>query len=561
MRQRLVQDVQMDNSSSDTVYLTSLLTETLLFSASEEHLTDWFEFLASYEPLRISICYEPMPRLLEKLLPDSIVRLARQKLKILRSSSSGDLSLSSGESKEFSEEEYWCMLYAYGPKVEANTVTCALEELKLRKPDSTGTFPILSLALSGPNQFLAGTLANKKIQGHLFSQNGKRFVIPIYEGEDVPSYDTLMSSLPLEIVGSFLCRPDRQDNLSRWGKELMEQKFSILQGTEGDSNSVEERQFGINREVLEIWAEQNESDFLQLTNEYLTMLSKSPRYSQALGDFTDAILCLFLRFQPDEAMKYYRQWSTENFRTVYSTHYGISTFVVQLWQVEHCNSLEHRHFRRELLEECLNDEEIMFMTLAALAGGGEEELWNLVTQEYLVSPYAKERNMGVSILPWFGTYEAINLLDRLKSNDPSQWVLEHTAWAYEVAQQERSCRVVYREALQTRDLFRISAVFEQMEPALSPTARWWHYKIEDEEELYAESQEVDPKLLALVDRFWYHYGGGSLTKGNIEIFGRKLGDHYRGEKIPAGSSPLVRLLRHELPLGGNHYISSDSDSP
>ena len=43
------------------------------------------------------------------------------------------------------------------------------------------------------------------------------------------------------------------------------------------------------------------------------------------------------------------------------------------------------------------------MTLAALVEGGKAELWNLVTEEYLASPYAKERNLGVSILPWFGT--------------------------------------------------------------------------------------------------------------------------------------------------------------
>ena len=58
MKQRLVQDIKTDNSSGDVLYLTSLLTEALLFSASEEQLTDWFEFLASYEPLRISVCYE-----------------------------------------------------------------------------------------------------------------------------------------------------------------------------------------------------------------------------------------------------------------------------------------------------------------------------------------------------------------------------------------------------------------------------------------------------------------------------------------------------------------------
>ena len=49
----------------DVEWLTSLLTESLLFSASEDMLTDWFEFLAAHEPLRISICYEPLPNLLE----------------------------------------------------------------------------------------------------------------------------------------------------------------------------------------------------------------------------------------------------------------------------------------------------------------------------------------------------------------------------------------------------------------------------------------------------------------------------------------------------------------
>ena len=77
---------------------------------------------------------------------------------------------------------------------------------------------------------------------------------------------------------------------------------------------------------------------------------------------------------------------------------------------------------------------------------------DLVTQEYLVSPYAKERNLGVSILPWFGTDEAIEKLDQLKSEDSSRWVREHATWAYEVAQQERSCQEVYREALQTRSV-------------------------------------------------------------------------------------------------------------
>ena len=65
------------------------------------------------------------------------------------------------------------------------------------------------------------------------------------------------------------------------------------------------------------------------------------------------------------------------------------------------------------------------MTIAALAGGGKEELWNLVTHEFLKSHYAKERNLGISILPWFGTNDSIELLENLKSNDKSWWVRNH----------------------------------------------------------------------------------------------------------------------------------------
>ena len=123
-------------------------------------------------------------------------------------------------------------------------------------------------------------------------------------------------------------------------------------------------------------------------------------------------------------------------------------------------------------------------------------------------------------------------------NDSSRWVRGHAWWAYEVAQQERSCREAYREALQTRDPFRISAVFEQMKPALSPTAQWWHRKIE-KEEFGEEPQDIDPKLAALHYRFWYRWGNNSQTKSNIEVFMRKLREYCRGEKLPVGSTPRI----------------------
>ena len=538
LKQRLVQEIQRDNSSSDTIYLTSLLTEILLFSAPEDKLTDWFEFLALHEPLRISICSELQRSLLEELLPEPIVRIAQQKLESFQSSSFDNQDLPSSESKEFSEDDFWFTLYTYGIRNNKNTVKWALEDLKTREPDLERTLPILRLALGDSNQFLAETLTDEKVREHLLSKHGKKFILPVYDGEDnVPAYDTLKLLFPLEIVGYFLCVPNRQDDLSRWGRELMEWLCSILQGTEGDFDSVRELGYTFSQEAFESWAGQNKIDFLQLTDEYLTRLSKSPRYYQALWNFTNTILCLLLRFQPDRAVKYYREWNPEGSKTVYLTHYGVETFFVQLWQIEDCNLPEHHHLRCELLDECLNDEEIMFMTLAALAGGGEDELWNLVTQKYLVSPSAKERNLGVAILPWFGTCDAIKELKRLISSDQSKWVREHAAWAYEVAQQERSCREVYWKALQTCDPFQISAAFERIKPALSPTAQWYRHK--DKEKVYEELQNCDPKLLALVERFWHRWENSLKTKRNFEVFGRKLREYCRGEKFLAGRTPRI----------------------
>ena len=397
--------------------------------------------------------------------------------------------------------------------------------------------------LSDQNRFLNEILTDEKIRKHLFCKESRKLPLPIYEGKDVPTYESLVPLLPLEIVGSFISQPDRHEDLSRWGKELMERMCSILQGNETYLNSIEEIRFAINTKALQTWADQNKTDFLQLSNEFLKGLAKSPQYRHTLSDFTNVILCLLLRFRPNKAMRFYLLWDRDTFRYVFNTYYGVPVFIAQLWQVESCNKPNHSKFRRKLLEESLNDEEIMFMTLAALAEGGQAELWILVTHKYLKSNYAKERNLGVSILPWFGTDDAIELLENLKSNDPSWWVRNHAAWAYEVAQQERSCRDVYckalKRALSAGDLSRICAVFEQINPALSPTAKWWHYQIEEKEGLYKQSQDINPKLLALIFRFWYQWGKSSKTQQNIEIFGRKLSDYCRGEKLDFGSPPRL----------------------
>ena len=528
--------IQGDDSSRQRV---RSLTEILLFSAPDDKVIDWFEFLSSHESLRKSIFTPTLQVLFNELLPEPIVKLVQQKLETFQFSLLGNQSSSEIESEKITEEDFWYWIYLCTSDNDESTIAWAFENLKRRKSDlRTMTFCFLDKARLDSNRFLSEIFTDKEVRKHLFLKDGRFFSPPIYEGENSYAYKDLVSELPQEIVGSYLCSPKRRADLSRWGKELMERMCSILQGDETNRDSAEELRFTVNREVLQAWATHNTTDFLQLANKYFALLSKSGWYCRGLYDFMDNMLCLLLRFQPTTAMQYYRQSKAKGGRTIFWAYGGVETFLAQLWKVECCNSPEHRQLRRELLEECLNDEEIMFMTLAALVGGGKKELWNLVTKEYVASPYAKERNLGVSILPWFGTDEAIEKLEGLKSDDSSQWVREHAAWAYEVAQQERSCQEVYREALQTRDLFRISAVFEQMKPALSPTAQWWHRKIE-KEEFGEDPQDIDPKLAALHYRFWHRWGKSSQTKSNIEIFGRKLREYCRGERFLAGSPPRI----------------------
>ena len=528
--------VQGDDSSCQRA---RLLTEILLFSASEDQLIDWFQFLASHESLRESIFTEILQISLNKLLSEPVVRFVQQKLKIPRFSSLDNQFPSNIESEKITEEDFWWWIYLCISDNDENLVTWASENLKRRKSNLHSiTFHFLYKATLDSNRFLSEVFTHENVRKHLFLKDGRFFTTPIYNGENPYSYEDLVSVLPQEIVGSFLCSPKRRADLSRWGKELMELKYSILQGAKVDFDYDQEMRFWVNPKVLRTWAEENKSDFLCLANKYLAVLSKSPRYHQVCRKFTGVIFHLLLRLQPTVAMEYYRQWNAEDFQPVYATSYGIPIHVFQLWHVEDFNLSEHHDLRCKLLEECLNDEKIMFMTLAALIGGGEKELWNLVTQKYLVSPYAKQRNLGVSILPWFGTCETIDHLERLKSEDPSQWVRGHAAWAYEVAQQERSCQEIYREALQTRDIFQISAVFEQIEPALSPIARWWHCKIEEEKDI-TELQDSNPKLFVLLYRFWTRWGNSSQTKSNVEVCGRTLREYCRGERFLAGRTPRI----------------------
>ena len=49
----------------------------------------------------------------------------------------------------------------------------------------------------------------------------------------------------------------------------------------------------------------------------------------------------------------------------------------------------------------------------------------------------------------------------------------------------------------------------------------------------------NPKLFALLYRFWYRWRKSAQTKRNVEVFNRKLREYCRGQKFLAGQTPRI----------------------
>src|SRR5689334_12729925 len=89
-----------------------------------------------------------------------------------------------------------------------------------------------------------------------------------------------------------------------------------------------------------------------------------------------------------------------------------------------------------------------------------------------------------------------------------------------------SCRRIYREALGETNLVRASALLQQMQPALSKAARWWHLQTE-RDDVARKANDSISKSLRL--SFWYHWQSNS-NHGH-EVYGRRLEKFCRGEEL------------------------------
>lgn len=508
----------------------------MLFVANETESIDWFDILASNELLEnFTSTYDHL-YLMKFFLTSVLLSHAREKTKFAKPS-----GLSEHSKKRITKYQFWCMVLTLAEKEDGNAYEWAKTELQRSDLSDGERFGLLNLvAESGKSFMLKDILLDDQFSNTLERSEFSilRYAIDHFQGE-IPlerSYEEYMKIFPQDQVCSLFLKAGNEENFSRWGHQLLEIAIDLVNDPSLDPNSPKivfppywedyNIRFFHARRELRVWANKYPDDFCRLASTYLDGFLENPLAHFSLGTFSDAALCVLLEFKPNYAFDVFQSLLNFSFRTDIKTYYGTLSFIAEIWEIRRCGSRQHTEIRHRLLEGAKTDQGIMQNVLAALDHGAEGELWKLVQCKYLSHDLAKERCLAVSILPWFGNAKAVAILENLKENDPSYWVRGHADWAYEVAQQERSCRDSYRKALRESDPIRLLAILQQLKPALTPAAKWWRHQIEKEE---SEHRCENPRIKAVFFSFWYHWGRNNSR--DPKICGRRIKHHCRGEML------------------------------
>jgi hypothetical protein len=284
------------------------------------------------------------------------------------------------------------------------------------------------------------------------------------------------------------------------------------------------------------WGKRHPTEFIEKAQRYLKRLPHSLVYQYHLGQFTNSVLNCLLRVDPEFAFQRLLEGvSCVNTTTVI----GVPDYAAVIWEVQN-NSSAHQAVRRKLFEQADHDLEILELTISAIAGNSEVQLWQFV-EDFLSRAAAKDRNLGVSILPWIGTKDALQRLERINADDPSAWVQDHAKWAINACKQEILCRQLYVQALDTDNSVQMSAYLHQLHPALSRAARFWRM---DLEKAHWVSLASNRRKRGILWSFWSHWQ--AQTDRGTKIYERTLKEFCRGEKLE--SSVTSRLAPWWKPL-------------
>jgi len=281
--------------------------------------------------------------------------------------------------------------------------------------------------------------------------------------------------------------------------------------------------------LIPAWAERNEEDFVRFVKAYLDRIDSSGFVQHEMALFTLRLLCLYMKHEPHLAWEIYQKHFVKGFqRYGLKLEYGADEIIAALWDVESCGTQQHDKLRKKIFDDYwLNDMDVMGIALAAVDNGAEKYILDFVKKHYLSADVARERCLAVSVLPWLTDAEALDILYDLRDKDPNRWVRNHAEWACDVALNECCCRKLYRTALREKEPKRMSAMLQQIKPALTPAALLWKSTILAEEK-QANNIPENKVNYAIRSVFWNKLRNG-LAK--VKVNGRELDKYIRGESI------------------------------
>ena len=278
------------------------------------------------------------------------------------------------------------------------------------------------------------------------------------------------------------------------------------------------------------WSRLEPGEFAKFADRFVTRLREKPaREIMDLSYFASVVAVALLRCDVKRAVDL-QEWISGKLNLRVTTFNGaVEWFTRELWSSELNSSSNVPAVRRHLLLNARNDEELLWHAVAAHAGNNDAEIVRLA-DEYMTAAVAKERALGITLLAFQGDDASLAKLSERRESDASFWIRKHAAWAWEVCALERSCRQRYRDVLEVKTMPELAAGVAELRDAFTPMVWAWHSRLEDDSKIF----ERDKRLCAYLYLFWHHWGSRSSRRDHIELFGRRLRDHCRGEEIKEG---------------------------
>jgi len=338
--------------------------------------------------------------------------------------------------------------------------------------------------------------------------------------------------IPNSTLSSFL-KPNAHEELERRGnegiriwREDMDQLATVERGA---FNRFE------GRKALVAWRDQQPELFCKYASELLIRVVSQPDKAFHIGGFIVCVIDVLVPLDPDLALQIDLSLRSSAMRVSVINYYGVSTFKAAYWRATAGRNARCQEICLKFICESSTDEELMYHAITAQAEGASEALLS-ICDSLLKKQFAKERSLAVSLLAWFPSESVLAKLENISTNDPSGWVRKHSKWAVECAKHEASIRRYYEQILKEKDRNQLQARLQVMLPAITPTARWWHCDMESKHTFVGNAHCEIQAALAF---FWDN--AKSECRRTPEVFGRKLNEYLRGERIHDLRNPKPRL--------------------